>query len=286
MILSCTSPNQTPSFEIITGEGITGEVIKYQSFPSEYVLARNVEVWLPPSYHINPDQRFPVLYMHDGQNVFNPATSYTGVDWNIDGTLTQLIEQGLAREVIVVAPWNTERRRGEYMPAKPLQENDGAAAFEAEHGTLHSDAYLKFLVTELKPFIDSNYRTLSNTENTIIMGSSMGGLISAYAIAQYPEIFGKAGCISTHWTIGGNSLVDWFSSELPEPGKHFIYFDYGTEGIDAPYEPYQLRLNQALLDRGFQEGIDFVSYRFDGDDHNESAWNARMHIPLKYLLGK
>lgn len=286
LILACNPKNVNQSFEIITAEGISGEVIKYIAFQSEHVLPRNVEVWLPPSYHTNPGQRYPVLYMHDGQNVFNPSTSYTGVDWDIDGALTKLIEEGIAREAIVVAPWNSERRTGEYMPAKPLQLSGGVEAFEAQYGQLHSDAYLKFLTSELKPFIDATYRTLTDAPNTMIMGSSMGGLISAYAIAEYPEIFGRAGCISTHWTIGGNNVVDWFNKSLPEPGSHFIYFDYGTEGVDAPYEPFQLRLNEALLQRGFAEGVDFVSYRFEGADHNETAWKERMHIPLTYLLGK
>jgi len=286
LMLACTGKDVNPSIKIITGEGISGEIIKHISFQSEHVLPRNVEVWLPPSYHENLEQRYPVLYMHDGQNVFNPSTSYTGIDWDIDGALTKLIQEGITREAIVVAPWNTERRTREYMPANPLQLSNGVEAFEAQHGQLHSDAYLKFLTSELKPFIDATYRTLTDAPNTMIMGSSMGGLISAYAIAEYPNVFGRAGCISTHWTIGGNTMVDWFSSVFPEPGSHFIYFDYGTEGVDAPYEPFQLRLNEALLQRGFTEGVDFVSYRFEGADHNEAAWKARMHIPLTYLLEK
>jgi len=283
---ACSQVEKDQQEPEVVADDVTGEIVYYTDFESDYVKPRNVEVWLPPSYRENNEQRYPVLYMHDGQNVFNPATAYTKIDWNVDGVLTKLIEEGKAREAIVVGIWNTDRRLGEYMPAKPVRESGRVEEFEerSQH-QLHADDYLKFLTSELKPYIDETYRTLPDQPNTMIMGSSMGGLISGYAIAEYPGIFGAAGCVSTHWPIGEGIVVDWFGKNLPESGNHKLYFDYGTAGLDESYEPYQLKMNELLVQKGYREGEDFVSFKFDGADHNEAAWQDRVDIPLLFLLG-
>ncbi len=147
-----------------------------------------------------------------------------------------------------------------------------------------SDAYLKFLVKELKPFNDQNYRTLPDQAHTLMMGSSMGGLISLYALEQFPHIFGAADCLSTHWPIGDDILVEYLGGHLPAPGSHRLYFDYGTATLDAEYEPYQNRLDAWMQRAGFQLGKDWITQKFEGAEHNEAAWRARVHIPLKFLL--
>ena len=271
--------------ETMEGETDAGTMVIHKDFPSELVPARQVEVWLPPGYDSNSDAPYPVLYMHDGQNVFNPETSYTGIAWEADRSVIRLMEEEISGPVIVVAVWNTPNRLGEYMPQKPVEQAGMVSYFEERTGnTLVSDNYLKFLVEDVKPFIDATYRTKGDAGSTYIMGASMGGLISLYAIARYPEVFGAAGCVSTHWPIGDGMLVDWFAENLPAPGNHRIYFDFGTEGLDSEYEVFQNRMDSLLVAKGFREGIDFTTRKFEGHDHNETAWRVRLDLPMRFLL--
>lgn len=266
----------------------TGVTESWQDVPSRHVAARNVDVWLPPSYGRDPQRRYPVLYMHDGQNLFDPALAYTGTDWDIDGALGRLIERGEAREAIVVGVWNTPQRFAEYMPRAPVRTEtvgsgiDGRPIGRSED--IRSDAYLRFLVEELKPFIDTRYRTLPGRDDTFVMGSSMGGLISLYAVARHPDVFGGVGAVSTHWPACDGCSVDWFAKHLPRPRTHRLYFDCGTAALDALYPPHQARMDAALRRAGWREGRDWITRRFEGAEHNEAAWKARVEIPLRFLL--
>ena len=273
----------------VTGPGVTGTVLRYPSMPSGHVAARNVDVWLPPGYDREPDKHYPVLYMHDGQNLFDPATSYGGVDWGIDETMTRMIATGEVREAIVVGVWNTPKRREEYMPQRAVQ---GAIDFNVPGSTaarpedIISDRYLAFLVEELKPFIDANYRTLPDRADTYVMGSSMGGLVSQYAISKYPDVYGGAGCVSTHWPAGNGIALDDFAAHLTDPATHKYYFDYGTATLDGSYEPYQLRADAILRNAGYVEGRNWITRKFEGAEHSEKAWRLRVGEPLAFLIGK
>jgi len=273
----------------VTSPGVTGTVLRYPSMPSGHVAARNVDVWLPPGYDREPGKRYPVLYMHDGQNLFDPATSYGGVDWGIDETMTRMIAAGEVREAIVVGVWNTPKRREEYMPQRAVQ---GAIDFNVPGSTaarpedIISDRYLAFLVEELKPFIDANYRTLPDRADTYVMGSSMGGLVSQYAISKYPDVYGGAGCVSTHWPAGNGIALDDFAVHLPDPATHKYYFDYGTATLDESYEPYQLRADAILRGAGYVEGRNWITRKFEGAEHSEKAWRLRVGEPLAFLIGK
>ncbi|MFZ2754187.1 MAG: alpha/beta hydrolase-fold protein [Lysobacteraceae bacterium] len=268
----------------------TGRTESWQRVPSRHVDARDVDVWLPPSYGRDPQRRYPVLYMHDGQNLFDPAQGYTGVDWEIDGAMTRLIDAGEIREAIVVGVWNTPLRFAEYMPKAPVRTEIVSSGIEGimigPAEDIRSDGYLHFLVDELKPFIDTRYRTLPGRNDTFVMGSSMGGLISAYAVAQYPEVFGGIGAVSTHWPACDGCVVDWFGAHLPDPRTHRLYFDHGTVGLDARYAPHQMRMDAALRAGGYIEGKNAMTRRFEGADHNEAAWRARVEIPLRFLLAR
>lgn len=267
----------------------TGATESWQDVPSAHIGARHVDVWLPPSYGREPQRRYPVLYMHDGQNLFDPALTYAGTDWDIDGAMTRLIERGEIREAIVVGVWNSPLRFAEYMPRAPVKTPtvgsgiDGRPIGRAED--IRSDEYLRFLVEELKPFVDARYRTLPGRDDTAVMGSSMGGLISLYALAKYPQVFGAAGAVSTHWPACDGCVVEWLSSALPKPGTHRLYFDYGTATLDALYPPHQAKMDAAMRARGYREGRDWVTRRFEGAEHNEPAWKARVDIPLRFLFG-
>ncbi len=264
-------------------EGSIPGVRFYRMFESEYVENRHVEVWLPPGYHA--DGSYDVLYMHDGQNVFNPETSYSGTAWEVDSSMIGLMNQGKIRPAIVVAIWNTPMRIQEYMPGKPEGKLKKELEKDGWDSGVFSDNYLKFIVQELKPFIDKNYATRPEREHTFIMGSSMGGLISLYALMEYPDVFGGAACISSHWPALRGVFVQHVEPGLPKPGNHKLYFDYGTETLDAEYEPFQQRVDAAIERRGYTHGQHWLTLKFDGTDHSEKAWRDRVHIPLEFLLG-
>jgi predicted alpha/beta superfamily hydrolase len=271
----------------VVGPGVTGTVLRHAAMPSQYVAARNVDVWLPPTYGKDPAKRYPVLYMHDGQNVFDPATSSHGVDWGVDEAMTRLIGAGEVREAIVVAVWSSPKRREEYMPQRAVHGDvsfNVPGAEGAHRDDIISDRYLAFLVEELKPFIDASYRTLPDRADTYIMGSSMGGLVSQYAMSRYPDVYGGAGCVSTHWPAGDGIALEDFAAHLPDPGTHKYYFDFGTATLDAGYEPYQRRADEMLRKAGYVEGRNWITRKFEGAEHSEKAWRLRVDEPLRFLL--
>lgn len=263
----------------------TGTLDTYERFESRFIDPRRVDVWLPTGYDQGA-QRYPVLYMHDGQNIFVPELSNTAIDWGVDEGVVRLMGEGVIGGAIVVGIWCTPLRVREYMPQKPVvAERVLLDRFvDALGGPPLADDYLRFVVDEVKPWIDARYRTLPDREHTAIMGSSMGGLISLYALCEYPAVFGAAGCVSTHWTIGGERLVDYFGDVVPPAGAHRIYFDYGTEGTDAPYEPLQLRMDALMEAAGYRRGADWATEKFAGAGHSERDWRARVDVPLRFLL--
>lgn len=270
--------------------GITGTVERF-TITSSRVTPREVEVWLPPSYASDPDRHYPVLYMHDGQNLFDPEQSkYAKWDWGVDEALTSLIQGSRVPEAIVVGIHSDEATRYiDYFPEKAVSEFADAFPDDFDRfdlKDLNADNYLAFLVTELKPRIDSTYRTKTKREETFVMGSSMGGLISLYAISEYPEVFGAAGMVSTHFPIADGVLVDYFSERLPDPSTHRLYFDFGTETLDHNYEGYQDRMDRAVEASGYVRGVNWTTRKYDGHDHSERAWRNRVHVPLQFLLAR
>jgi len=280
-----------------TAKTPAGTIDFYPKIASDHRAPRPVEVWLPLGYDPEADERYPVIYMHDGQfNLHHGHTPFEEKDWlwDMDTTMARLINEGVIRPAIVVSIWadlDVNGNRGlEFMPQKPVTEEvrksliarDGVFA----DGEIISDNYLKYLVKDLKPFIDKTYRTLPDRANTFVMGSSMGGMISAYAITEYPEVFGHAACLSTDWTSGDGAVIAWCNDHFPEAGNHRLYFDYGTETLDAAYEPYQMKMDDLMRSKGYQSGEDWITRKFEGADHSPKAWRERLHVPLEFLLGK
>jgi alpha-amylase len=267
-----------------------GRIESHRDFPAKLVPARPVEVWLPPGYDENPAARYPVIYMHDGQNVFTNGTGFGGITWETDRAMQKLLTAGAARPAIIVGVWNTGMGRfPEYMPAKAvtgdtLELYAGGPSMPTRN--ISSDAYLKFLVEELKPFIDRTYRTRPEQPHTFVMGSSMGGLISAYALCEYPQVFGGAGCVSTHFPAGRGAVVDYLAKNLPKPGANRVWFDYGTRTLDALYEPFQQRADRVMQAAGYTPGVDWITRKFEGAEHSEKAWRERVDQPLAFLLGR
>lgn len=272
---------------IMVTPATAGRVERLPQVISRQLADRRVDVWLPPGYDAHPELRYPVIYMHDGQNLFDPATSYGGTAWEVDQALCRLVADGQARPAIIVGVWNTPARFAEYMPQKATTQaamDQLAAQFHLPSAPLQSDAYLRYLVTELKPVIDRTYRTAPGRADTFIMGSSMGGLISAYALVEYPDVFGGAGCVSTHWPAGDGSVIDYVGAHLPKPGTHKFYFDFGTATLDAPYEPYQTKMDAFMRAAGYAEGKGWITRKYPGAEHSEKSWRERVAVPLEFLL--
>jgi predicted alpha/beta superfamily hydrolase len=281
----------------------SGTIQRAENFPSKYVAARNIDIWLPANY--DAKKKYAVLYMHDGQNLYDSNTTWNHQSWDVDDVLDKLMQAQTVLDVLVVGIWNGQQsRHAEYFPQKPYEgllpvERDSItaelqrAARTKEGFAPISDKYLQFMVEELKPYIDSTYSTYTDRAHTFIAGSSMGGLISLYAICEYPKVFGGAACFSTHWPgifrTDNNPVPDAFirylRNQLPDPVTHRIYFDYGDQGLDALYPPLQIRVDEVMKAKGFSQK-NWVTRYFPGENHSEQAWNKRLHIPMLFLLGK
>lgn len=281
----------------------SGTIQRFEKFKSQFIEGRNVEVWLPDGY--SKDEKYAVLYMHDGQMLFDAESTWNKQAWEVDEVAGKLISENKARKFIVVGIWNIpEKRHPEYFPQKPYEsltqiQKDTITAQLQKAGRIkevfkpYSDLYLKFLVTELKPFIDKTFSTKKDAANTFISGSSMGGLISLYAICEYPKVFGGAACISTHWpgTFSSiknpipNAFIRYLKNNLPNPKTHKIYFDCGDQTLDALYKPLQEKVDAVMAAKGFTEK-NWVTKFFPGENHSEASWQKRLDIPLEFLLKK
>jgi len=290
--LTFCPPNAYPS---------TGSVKRYADFPSKYVDPRNVDVWLPDGY--DPIKKYSVVYMHDGQMLFDSTNTWNKQEWGVEDVMGRLMAEKKIRNCIVIGIWNNGAyRHSEYFPQKIVDQIPTQTRAKIIHQQLHdkpqSDNYLKFIVRELKPFIDSSFSTLPDRANTFVLGSSMGGLISLYALCEYPEVFGGAACLSIHSPVAAPELVmnvadadvaakfrDYLRKNLPKANTCKIYFDYGSKTLDSLYKPYQVKLDQIMREKGYTSKY-WVTREFPGEDHSERAWSRRLEVPVEFLLGK
>lgn len=201
-----------------------------------------------------------LLIAHDAQNLFYDHHSFSGVAWDL---LRQLES---CRPTLLVALDNTHERLSEYDPA--------------QKGKL----YVDFLADHVQGSMMRRFPLSLRPQDHFLIGSSMGGIISAFAVCQRPHQFGGAACLSTHWPASHGHLERLLPDILPDPGWHRWYFDHGTEGIDAPYQAYQKKVDGLFEARGYRRGQDFQSLVFPGSDHCERDWRQRLHIPLEFLL--
>jgi enterochelin esterase-like enzyme len=271
-----------------------GRIERLPSFPSRYVAPRNVDVWLPPGY--DGKSRCPVIYMQDGQMLFDPRMTWNQRSWGMAETVAHLVRDKRMPATIVVGVWsNGPQRFSEYFPEKalgllaaPVRTRFVEAMLK---GPPQGDNYLRFIVHELKPEIDRRYATRPERAHTAIMGSSMGALISMYAFCEYPEIFGAAGCLSTHWTgfFERNAAVPlalfgYLQGHIPNPKGRRIYFDHGTETLDALYAEPQASADLLFKEKGYADP-NYLSRVFPGSAHAEDDWAQRVSIPLIFLSG-
>lgn len=229
---------------------------------------RDIFVYLPPSYAAEPQRRYPVLYMQDGQNLFDPRMSFAG-EWHVDGIIDETSDEGIEAIVVGIPNMGAERCN-EYSPFD-----------DVKHGPAKGDSYLRFLVDTLKPVIDADFRTETSAERTGVIGSSMGGLISLYAIFKRPDVFGFAGVMSPALWYGGRQIFEFLRQTGNVGGR--IYVDVGTrEGTEELRDVTHLR--DILLEIGYRHGVDMLFMVDIGAAHNEAAWAARMKKQLRFLL--
>lgn len=269
-----------------------GTVIYYDSFPSEFVPDRPLAIWIPPNY--TSSKKFPVIVMYDGQMLFDANTTWNNQEWGVDEVLGQAIIDRKLPPAIVVAVWNIpDIRYREYYPRKPF---DALPEFWADSiiamrmgAAPTSDDYLKYVVEEVLPFVHAKHSTDPN--RVYVMGSSMGGLMSMYALCEYPEVFSAAACVSTHF-VGvfqytpevTTTFADYMTENMPEPRTHRIYMDYGDQTLDAQYAPAQAMIDERMRQLGWRNPREWTTEFFPGAAHDEKSWNARLMTPLTFLL--
>ncbi|OGH60326.1 MAG: hypothetical protein A3G34_09795 [Candidatus Lindowbacteria bacterium RIFCSPLOWO2_12_FULL_62_27] len=255
---------------------LTGDIRFHERFGSRHLgNERTIAVYLPPGYETSK-ARYPVLYVHDGQNAFDAHSSVIGVEWGIDERCQELIESGEIPPVIVVAVWNSDDRMSEYTTAVDTGHGQGG------RGRL----YEKFLIEEVKPYIDRVYRTKRGREHTAVMGSSLGGLLSLRLAWERSDVFSRAGVVSPAlWWADGEIFRRIERSQRP-PKISRLWIDMGTaEGGHPEFNVDTLRRLGSLLEKkGYARGRDFMEFVAEGADHSERAWSARVGDILKYLF--
>ena len=250
---------------------ITGTVKYHRQMEADGILPRDIVVWLPPGYQ-NSGKQYPVLYMHDGQNLFDPETSSFGVDWQADETCTQLIKAKKIQPPIMVGIYNTPDRTKEYLPGETGR------------------AYARFIVSDLKPFIDKHYRTKSDRDHTSIGGSSFGGICAFMLAWEHPTVFSKAICFSPAFSVQkeDGSISDHYvktfeDSELADPVPYFYLYNGGI-GLEHLLQPGIDKVLDAMKQKGMAVDKDYT-WKFTPDArHSESAWAKQLPDALQLLF--
>ena len=287
-------PSNPPALQTAS----TGNVHRHYIISPQMGDTVTIDVWTPEGYD-GSSRRYPVIYMHDGQNLFDATTTWNHQSWEMDSVIGTLIADGkISVPVIVGIHSVAESRKGDLMPEnalKYLPEKRSEAVDEfLDTTSLRGNAYAAFIVNTLKPRMDALYRLSPERDSTFVMGSSMGGLMSIYALSEYPETFGAAGCLSTHWigTLDGNNafsdaMYAYLDEKLPRDGHHRLYLDHGTTTLDSLYGPSEERMIGLVRSHGYSEERGTLETFVDeGGAHQESSWAARVWRPLQFLLGE
>lgn len=255
------------------------------------LLPRNVDVWRPED---RDGEALPLLLMHDGQNLFEPASSYGGATWQVAETVTRLVAAGAMPPVMVAGVWNSAQRWRDYVPAGLLDRLPVPIAdrFRAGNGGgSQSPAYVDFLADIVVPMLRDKHKVTPG--KVAVMGSSMGGLISLAALMTRPDVFDRAGCLSTHWPVWvpapdeaptvEQAISGWLGEIGPPRGRR-LWCDHGDRTLDQHYAPFQAVADVALAKAGWRRNRDFVSRAYPGTAHDEASWAARLADPLTFLF--
>lgn len=265
-----------------------GTVVRHVVNSPELGRDVTVDVWLPDGYsrQANP---CTVIYMHDGQNLYDPATTWNHQAWEVD-SVASLMEF----PPVVVGIHSVDATRiSDLMPAGPIA---GSGAVVPEGLPMRGEEYGRFIVNTLKPLIDIIYNVRTDAASTSVMGSSLGGLISVFLFCEYPEVFGNAAALSTHWIGFTDEAPDpafvaayreYLETNLPPSSSHRLYLDRGTATVDALYGDADDEMIEVCSRHGYAaEKGNFMTHVEQGAAHCEDAWRDRLHLPLKFLLGK
>lgn len=289
----------------MTPEVSAGRVISWPELDSGAAGPLTVWIWLPPGYDAKASERFPVLYMHDGQNLFDRKLTAYDQEWQMDEAISRLHRQGDLRRWIIVGVQSPKSRYRALFPEKflallspSMRKRVVDLDIGEPKGEFAGDAYARFLALTVKPRVDREFRTLAGPGDTAVMGSSMGGLMAFYVMAEYPNLFGQAAAVSMHAALASASEegVDheraaldaadvfrrYLASSAMKPGANRLYIDHGTGTNDGSYGPYSAALVKVFNENGW--GVpNFVFRTFAGAEHNETAWAQRVDIPLAFL---
>jgi predicted alpha/beta superfamily hydrolase len=237
---------------------------------------RGIWVYYPPTLLENPRARFPVVYMHDGQNLFDATTAFGGNEWKVDESFDAAAETGAFPEAIVIGIENTANRIWELTPTKDVTFGDGGGA----------DTYLTMVTTELMPMVNAALPTLTGRAQTVIIGSSLGGLVSAYAGAKYPATFGLVGVMSpSTWWDSSMILGVAQTACAKTPRALRVYVDSGDTGTDNDDVTLTTQLAQTYVTGGYTDGVDVLHVIQHGASHNEIYWAQRFPGAMTFLLG-
>jgi predicted alpha/beta superfamily hydrolase len=249
-------------------------LIKHEEFPSLFLRnKRDLIVYLPPGYDAQPQRNFPVLYLHDGQNLFDGATSFVpGMDWHVGQTADDWISSGRVEPLVIVGIYNAGKQRiGEYTPTRAPRLGGGRA-----------NRYARFLLEEMAPFVHSQYRLQQGAESTGIGGSSLGGLVSLYLGLKKPQVFGKIAALSP--SVWWNERVILrFVAAAPLRTVPRIWLDIGTREGPRILEDVE-KFRDILLRKGWQIDRTLHYERVEGAEHNEAAWAQRVGPFLQFLF--
>ena len=272
-------PQTQPLVPDMAEHTLTGNIHRHSRFESRLLRTRrDILVYLPRGYRRQRRARHPVLYMQDGQNVFDAATSFAGVEWGADETAQRLIRKNLIEPLIIVAADNTgDNRIHEYAPTRGVFQEAGARK-KRSRGL--GRQYGRFLIEELKPFIDKTYRTRPEAEFTGLVGSSLGGLLTMALGLWFPNVFTRLGVLSPAiwWD---DQIIVRMVEQLPNKLPLKIWLDTGTH--EDGWERTRT-LRDALVEKGWKLYDDLQYLEVEGGEHTEGAWATRMDPLLRFLF--
>lgn len=279
----------------------TGRLIEYEHVPAAGLPDQRLSIWLPPGYDVG-ERRYPVLYMHDGHNLFDVTKSNFNKIWAADKAMLAASASGKVEPHIIIGIWapGADRYR-QYLPRSAYDAASGLLRAQMDAtagGQIVSDRYLDWIAGPLKSWVDASFRTRPGRDDTAVVGSSMGGLMSCYAFVERADVFGRAGCVSSHWPAVDPQIVEgesdavkalwdgWFAARLGQPDGRRVWMDHGTATLDAYYAPYQQVIDARFAAAGWVKGRDWQSKVYEGAEHEENAWAARLPEIFGWLLAK
>jgi len=268
LVVSDSVTRWTDANTVVESRGqLSGDVRFHRHVRDESLRSRDLVVWLPRFYELKEKLDYPVLYLNDGQDLFDPATAEGGRDWQVDETVERLISEELIEPMIIVGIYSSDDRLEEYSPLG------------------QGEAYMDFIVNRVKPLIDQRYRTRPGRENTLVGGAAMGGLIAFATAWRYPELFGGVISLSPAFQLEGRiDSLPWFLDQDPAYRPVFFYLYNGSQGADALLEPGVLAMTEQLKAWGYRPERNYVLDRDLDADHGIEAWAKQFPDALTRTL--